>query len=139
MYSAPLNESDDIYDIITYLMLAQYQKKELPKVSLSYDGAEILEKTSCSMNTYSQVQRSTQFDKNVGFREQFFEFVHLHTNLGRPNPHHLSMVSHWSKNHNKNKNTYYINQKFLTLLISKYFSEHGRDHSVEIINEAYGK
>jgi hypothetical protein len=44
VYSSPLNESGDIYHIITYLMLAQYRNKELRKVSLSYEGVEILEK-----------------------------------------------------------------------------------------------
>jgi hypothetical protein len=39
----------------------------------------------------------------------------------------------------KTKIPYYIEQKFLTLSISKYFNEHGRDHVVEILNEAHGK
>lgn len=139
VYSAPLNGSGDIYHIITYLMLAQHHKKVLPKVCLSYDGEEKLQRTSSSMNTYTQVCRSIQFARCLGFEECFIKPVHLDTKLGRTNPRHRAMLCYLEKNHDQKKNTCYIEQKLLTLLISKYFNEYIRESIVQILSEAYGK
>ncbi|CAF3621627.1 unnamed protein product, partial [Rotaria sp. Silwood2] len=122
-YLPPTNSSGDIYHMVSYLMLAEYEKKTLPMIQLSYDGNATSKKNESEMNTYSQTQRCIQFAKHLGFEKCFLNPIKLPGSGFRSNPRQKKLLNYLKNNIISKGRVYFVEQKLLTTLISHYFIE----------------
>ncbi|CAF4653964.1 unnamed protein product [Rotaria sp. Silwood2] len=125
--------------MVSYLMLAEYEKKTLPMIQLSYDGNATSKKNESEMNTYSQTQRCIQFAKHLGFEKCFLNPIKLPGSGFRSNPRQKKLLNYLKNNIISKGRVYFVEQKLLTTLISHYFIENGRNKATDILRESFQK
>jgi hypothetical protein len=130
MSMAPINSSGDIYHILSYIMLTlHYKISPVPRILLSYDADD----------TKTQIERSLNLAKALGYGEYFAEAVHLNPSAFHQNVRQKTLEDYLKSQLDPQTSTiHYLDQKSSTSFVAQYFIQ-DRLRSSSILREGYGR